>query len=69
MARGRPKSGLSLGEIQKRSDEKRGVRLQSYKLSEDIIALLTELSEATGKSKTAIVTEGILLFQKEMKEA
>ncbi len=60
---------MSRAEINAKSDAKRGVRVQSYKLHEDIITLLAELSEATGKSKTAIVTEGILLFQKEMKGA
>lgn len=59
---GRPKSGLTPQELQAKSDKKRGVRLASFKLQEDIIALLTELSEQTGLSKTQIVTEGIKLF-------
>lgn len=67
MARGRPKSDLTTAEIQKRSDKKRGVRLQSYKLHEEIIALLAELSSQTGLSKTQIVSEGILLFAKNRK--
>ncbi|AWP53623.1 hypothetical protein BVZ56_00840 [Haemophilus influenzae] len=54
-------------EINAKSDKKRGVRLQSYKLHEDIIKLLAELSEKTGKSKTAIVTEGILAMEKAYK--
>ncbi|NBI43963.1 ribbon-helix-helix protein, CopG family [[Haemophilus] felis] len=61
---GRPKSGLTLQELQAKSDKKRGVRLQSYKLHEEIIALLAELSEQTGLSKTQIVSEGIRLFAK-----
>lgn len=49
-------------EIQAKSDAKRGVRVQSYKLHEDVIALLAELSEQTGLSKTQIVTNGIKMF-------
>lgn len=53
---------LTKQEIQAKSDKKRGVRLQSYKLHEDVITLLAELSEQTGLSKTQIVSQGILLF-------
>ncbi|OOF37683.1 ribbon-helix-helix protein, CopG family [Rodentibacter rarus] len=66
---GRPKSGLTLQELQAKSDKKRGVRLQSYKLHEEVIALLAELSEQTGLSKTQIVTQGILLFAETKKAA
>lgn len=64
---GRRKSDIPFSVRQKISDEKRSVRLQSYKLHEDIIKLLAELSEKTGKSKTAIVTEGILAMEKAYK--
>ena len=64
---GRRKSDIPFSVRQKISDEKRSVRLQSYKLHEDIIKLLAELSEKTGKSKTAIVTEGILAVEKAYK--
>lgn len=64
---GRPKSGLSRQELQAKSDAKRGVRLQGFKLQEDVIALLAELSEQTGLSKTQIVTQGILLFAESKK--
>lgn len=64
---GRRKSDIPFSVRQKISDEKRSVRLQSYKLHEDIIKLLAELSEKTGKSKTAIVTEGILAMEKTYK--
>ncbi|WP_249961510.1 ribbon-helix-helix protein, CopG family [Histophilus somni] len=56
-------------EIQAKSDAKRGVRLQSYKLHEDVIALLAELSSQTGLSKTQIVTQGIKLFAETKKVA
>ncbi|MBN6711460.1 ribbon-helix-helix protein, CopG family [Haemophilus haemoglobinophilus] len=59
---GRLKSSLTRQEQQAKSDKKRGVRLQSYKLHEEVIALLAELSEQTGLSKTQIVAEGIKLF-------
>ncbi|HHF6622768.1 hypothetical protein BV195_00004 [Haemophilus influenzae] len=58
---------MTRAEINAKSDKKRSVRLQSYKLHEDIIKLLAELSEKTGKSKTAIVTEGILAMEKAYK--
>ncbi|HDL1700355.1 TPA: hypothetical protein PWX07_002568, partial [Mannheimia haemolytica] len=38
--RGRPKSGLTLQELQAKSDAKRGVRLKSFKFHEDFIAQL-----------------------------
>lgn len=53
---------MTRAEINAKSDKKRNVRLVSFKLHEDIIALLTELSEQTGLSKTQIVTQGIQLF-------
>lgn len=58
---------LTKQEIQAKSDAKRGVRLQSYKLHEEVIALLAELSEQTGLSKTQIVTQGIALFAEKQK--
>ncbi|MDD7545564.1 ribbon-helix-helix protein, CopG family [Actinobacillus porcinus] len=53
---------MTRAEINAKSDAKRGVRVQSYKLHEDIIALLAELSEQSGLSKTQIVAQGIKLF-------
>ena len=58
---------MTRAEINAKSDKKRGVRLQSYKLHEDIIKLLAELSEKTGKSKTAIITEGNQTMKKTKK--
>lgn len=59
---GRPKSGLTPQELQAKSDKKRGVRLASFKLHEDIIALLAQLSEQTGLSKTQVVTQALQQF-------
>ena len=53
---------MTRAEINAKSDAKRGVRVQSYELHEDIIALLAELSEQSGLSKTQIVAQGIKLF-------
>lgn len=53
---------LTKKEIQEKSDKKRGVRMVAFKLHEDIIALLAELSEQSGLSKTQIVAQGIKLF-------
>ncbi|MFD0965316.1 MULTISPECIES: hypothetical protein [Pasteurellaceae] len=60
---------MTRAEINAKSDKKRGVRLQSYKLHEDVIALLAELSSQTGLSKTQIVTQGIKLFAETKKVA
>lgn len=60
---------MTRAEINAKSDKKRGVRLQSYKLHEEVIALLAELSEQTGLSKTQIVAEGIKLFAETKKVA
>ncbi|CDF98306.1 ribbon-helix-helix protein, CopG family [Avibacterium paragallinarum] len=59
MSRGRPKSGLTRQEQQEKSDKKRGVRLVGFKLKEETISRLAELSERTGKSKTALIEEMI----------
>lgn len=53
---------LTKKEIQEKSDKKRGVRMVGFKLHEDVIALLAELAEQSGLSKTQIVTQGIKLF-------
>ena len=53
---------MTRAEINAKSDKKRGVRVQSYKLHEDVITLLSELSEQTGLSKTQIITQGFKLF-------
>ncbi|MGY6089409.1 ribbon-helix-helix protein, CopG family [Avibacterium paragallinarum] len=60
---------MTRAEINAKSDKKRGVRLQSYKLHEEVIALLAELSSQTGLSKTQIVSEGIKLFAETNKVA
>ncbi|MDP0343716.1 ribbon-helix-helix protein, CopG family [Glaesserella parasuis] len=58
---------MTRAEINAKSDKKRGVRVQSYKLHEDVITLLAELSEQSGLSKTQIVTQGIKLFAEQNK--
>lgn len=50
-------------EIQDRSDKKRGVRMVGFKLKEETIQHLNQLSEQTGKSKTALIEEMILGYQ------
>ncbi|MCT8775957.1 ribbon-helix-helix protein, CopG family [Glaesserella parasuis] len=58
---------MTRAEINAKSDKKRGVRVQSYKLHEDVITLLAKLSEQTGLSKTQIITQGIKLFAEQNK--
>ncbi|WP_230621175.1 hypothetical protein [Aggregatibacter sp. Marseille-P9115] len=50
---------MTRAQINAKSDAKRGVRVQSYKLHENTIARLAELSQQTGQSKTTIVAKGI----------
>ncbi|UOO76042.1 ribbon-helix-helix protein, CopG family [Neisseria sp. Dent CA1/247] len=53
---------LSPNEIQKRSDEKRGVKAKSYKLPKETIELITALAKKTGKSQAAIINEAVRLY-------
>lgn len=60
---GRPKSGLTPQELQAKSDKKRGVRLASFKLHEDITALLVSPWRANAVlSKTQVVTQALQQF-------
>lgn len=54
---------LSRAEIQKRSDEKRGVKSKGYKLQIETIEMITELSKAIGKSQGAIIEDAIKLYK------
>lgn len=49
----------SRDQIQRESDARRGVKLSSYKFHVDFLALLSQLSEQTGKSRTAIIVEAV----------
>ena len=53
---------LTRAVIQKKSDEKRGVKSKGYKLPVDIINLISELSAKTGKPQSKIIEEAILMF-------
>ncbi|HFC6388674.1 TPA: ribbon-helix-helix protein, CopG family [Neisseria bacilliformis] len=50
---------MSRNEIQKRSNEKRGVRAKSYHLKEETIALIDRLAEAEGKTKAALLADAV----------
>ncbi|MCX8583492.1 MULTISPECIES: ribbon-helix-helix protein, CopG family [unclassified Gilliamella] len=50
--------------IQKKSDEKRGVKSKGYKLPVEIIDLIIELSAKTEKSQSKIIEEAILMYKK-----
>lgn len=53
---------LSKYEIQKRSDEKRGVRPKSYYLSEEVIAQIDELAKSENRPKGAIIADAIAAY-------
>ena len=51
-------------QIQKRSDDKRGVAAKSYKLPKEIIELITALSKQTGKPQAVVIAEAVRLYAK-----
>ena len=53
----------SIAAIQKRSDEKRGVKSKGFKLPVDTIDMIAQLSEQTGKPQSAVITEAIRLYE------
>lgn len=50
---------MTRAEINAKSDKKRGVRVQSYKLHEETINKLNALQDEFNMSKTQLITEGI----------
>ncbi len=48
--------------IQLKSDLKRGVRSKGFKLTEEIISLIADLSNKTGKPQSAVISEAIRLY-------
>ena len=54
---------LSRAEIQKRSDNKRGVKSKGYKLSLETIEMISALSKSTGKPQGTIIEEAIKLYE------
>lgn len=54
---------LSRTEIQKKSDQKRGIKSKGYKLPVDIIDLITELSSKTGKPQSKVIEDAILMYK------
>ena len=58
---------LTRAEIQRKSDEKRGVKSKAYKLPIHVIELIVELSDKTGKSQSKIIEEAIVMFNHSLK--
>lgn len=57
----------STADIQKRSDEKRGVKSKGYKLPVETIDLIARLSDETGQPQSAIITEAVKIFAESLK--
>ncbi|QLB20088.1 ribbon-helix-helix protein, CopG family [Vespertiliibacter pulmonis] len=53
---------MSIAEIQKRSDIKRGVKVKGFKLHLDTIALIEQLSKELNISQTQLVTQAVQQF-------
>lgn len=58
----------STSDIQKRSDDKRGVKVKGIKLHVDTIALLERLAEDTGESQAAVVTKALNMLAESIKK-
>lgn len=59
----------STSEIQKKSDEKRGMKVKGIKLHTDTIALLEQLSEELGAPQSHVVTMAINMLAEHQKES
>lgn len=62
-SRGRPKSALTLTEIQKRSDEKRGVKTKAFKLPLSVIAEIEKLSQENQISQNQLIIQAVEAFK------
>lgn len=58
----------STSDIQKRSDDKRGVKVKGIKLHVGTIALLERLAEDTGESQAAVVTKALNMLAESLKK-
>lgn len=58
----------STTDIQRKSDEKRGLKVKSLKLHVDTIALLEQLSDQTGAPQSQVVRTALNMFAKALKE-
>ena len=50
---------LSRTEIQKRSDQKRGIKTKAFSLDTATIALFEQLAAATGQTQAAVLREAL----------
>lgn len=57
----------STTDIQRKSDEKRGLKVKSLKLHVDTIALLEQLSEQVGAPQSHVVTVALNRFSEFLK--
>ncbi len=58
----------SIADIQKRSDEKRGVKSKGFKLPIETIDLIARLSEETGQPQSTIITDAVKLLAESLKK-
>ncbi|WP_110875932.1 hypothetical protein [Franconibacter helveticus] len=58
----------STSDIQKRSDDKRGVKVKGIKLHVDTIALLERIADETGESQAAVVTKALNMLAESIKK-
>lgn len=58
----------SRAEIQKRSDEKRGLKPVGLKLPIETVELLKSLANESGKSQATVITEALQLLSNSLKK-
>lgn len=56
---------MSITEIQKRSDEKRGVKTKAFKLPLSVIAEIEQLSQVNKLSQNQLIIQAIEAFKRE----
>lgn len=54
---------MSRTELQKRSDDKRGVKLKAFKLPVAVIAEIEQLAEANGIPQNQLIMQAVALFK------
>ncbi|WP_439242422.1 ribbon-helix-helix protein, CopG family [Lonepinella sp. BR2474] len=57
---------MTLAEIQKRSEEKRGIKNKSFKLNIETISLIEMLSVKTGLPQNQLITKLVKEFAEKM---
>lgn len=61
--RGKQEMAMTATEIQKRSDEKRGIKLKAFKLPLAVIEDIEQLAEVHGIAQNQLIIQAIEMFK------